>query len=164
MTHFVTAAFDDRLAAQEAFNRLIAAGFGTGDISVLVSDHAAGRHFGIREKTKAPEGAAAGAAIGGTLGALVAGLVAVGSIALPGIGLLAAGPVVAALAGAGAGGATGGLLGAAIGATQPEHEAKLVGSLQRGNILLAVAAEGPAADKAKKILTECGAEHVSRAA
>jgi hypothetical protein len=142
----------------------MAAGFGPGDVSVLVGDHAAGKHFGIKEKTKAPEGAAAGAAIGGTLGAIVIGLVAVGSIALPGIGLLAAGPIVAALAGAGAGGATGGILGGLIGATMPEHEAALVKTLERGHILLAVAAQGERAEMVQKIFRETGAEGISRAA
>src|SRR5687768_7549477 len=115
MTRYVTAAFHDRLAASDAFNRLVAAGWAPNEISVLLSDQSAGTHFGVKEKTKAPEGAATGAAIGGTLGAVIAGLAAVGSIVIPGLGLLAAGPIVAALAGAGAGGATGGLLGGLLG-------------------------------------------------
>src|SRR5689334_16995449 len=126
MSRFVTAAYHDRLAATEAFSQLMDAGFGPSDVSVLVGDFAAGKHFGVKEKTKGPEGAVAGGAIGATLGAIAAGLVAVGSIAVPGIGLLAAGPIVAALAGAGAGGAAGGMLGGLIGLTRPEHEATLV--------------------------------------
>src|SRR5690242_15805535 len=165
MAKFITAAFHDRLAASEAFNRLVAAGWAPAEISVLVGDHAAGRHFGVKEKTKAPEGAATGAALGGALGAVVAGLAAVGSIVIPVLGLLAAGPIVAALAGAGAGGAAGGLRGGLRGATRPEHEAKLVKSLEVGHILLAVPAEKhELAERAKKILEACGAEHVSRAA
>ena len=45
------------------------------------------------------------------------------SIAIPGVGLLVAGPIAGAIAGAGAGGATGTLLGALIGAGIPETRA-----------------------------------------
>jgi len=55
--------------------------------------------------TKAWEGAGKGAAIGGTVGATLAAIAAIGtSVALPGIGLLIAGPLAAGIAGAGAGG------------------------------------------------------------
>ena len=67
-------------------------------------------------------------------------LAGVGSIAIPGIGpFLAAGPIMAALAGVGVGGAAGGLAGALIGAGIPEYEAKRYeGRIKKGGILLSV--------------------------
>jgi len=46
------------------------------------------------------------------------------SIALPGLGLVIAGPVAASMAGAGAGGAAGNLVGALIGWNIPEERVK----------------------------------------
>jgi hypothetical protein len=92
--------------------------------------------------TMAVEGAGIGAGIGGTIGAIVAGFAAVGTVlALPGIGLFMAGPVVAALVGAGAGAATGGLVGALVGWGIPEERVKSYEEgLQGGGILMAVRA------------------------
>ena len=72
--------------------------------------------------------------------ACVGWLVGIGALAIPGIGpLVAAGPVVAALAGAGAAGATGGLVGGLIGAGIPEVEAKrYAGRIREGGYLISV--------------------------
>ena len=88
------------------------------DIDVMMSDETRKRHFGditpgteFSHGTKAAEGLGKGSAIGGGVGAALAALFAVGtSIAIPGLGLVVAGPIAAALAGAGAGGVTGGLM------------------------------------------------------
>ena len=77
-------------------------------------------------ETKALKGAGAGAAIGGTAGATIAAIAAIGtSLLIPGLGIVVAGPLVAALAGAGAGGAAGGLIGALVGHGIPENRAKV---------------------------------------
>jgi len=73
-----------------------------------MSDATRGREFALTMATKAPEGAATGATVGGALGAIAAGLVVLGVIAIPGLAIVAAGPVVATLAGLGAGAAAGG--------------------------------------------------------
>ena len=76
-------------------------------------------------ETKALKGAGTGAAIGGTAGAVLAAITAVGtSLVIPGLGLVIAGPLVAAFAGAGAGGTAGGLIGALVGHGIPEDRAK----------------------------------------
>jgi hypothetical protein len=52
-------------------------------------------------------------------------MVGIGALAIPGLGrFIAAGPIMAALAGAGAGAAAGGLTGALIGMGIPELESK----------------------------------------
>jgi uncharacterized membrane protein len=160
MKSFITGVFDDRVSAEAAVNQLTQLGFGQQDITVLMSDQTRAKEFGVTNKTKAPEGAAAGATAGGVIGAIVAGLIAVGSIAVPG-GILVTGPLVAALAGAGVGGAAGTLVGALVGAGIPEHEAKALGErIKTGGILVGVHAEGERADYAKKVLKAWGAEGI----
>ena len=162
MAHLVTGIFANRAAAELAVDQLVASGYARDDISVLMSDATRGREFGITEDSKAPEGAAAGAALGGVLGAIAAGLISVGIIAIPGIGLVAAGPIIAALAGAGAGGAAGGLLGALVGAGIPEHEAQFFNEeLSKGGILVGVYAHDDRVDAAKEIFRTAGAESVT---
>ena len=60
--------------AERAVDRLIAAGFASSVISVLLPDTKSTREFAHHKDTKAPEGATvgvtAGGAIGGTLGVL----------------------------------------------------------------------------------------------
>lgn len=164
MSTLITALFETRSAANEAADRLLAAGFSQSNISMLMSEATRGKEFTLTTETKAPEGAAAGAAIGGVLGALVASLVAVGSLAIPGIGLVAAGPIVAALAGLGAGGAAGGMVGALVGLGVPEHEAKFYSEkLEGGGILVGVYTTDERAKLAKDVLDAAGGHSVKAA-
>src|SRR5262252_2640724 len=92
--------------------RLRAAGFSNDDISVLCPDKAGTKDFAHEQHTKAPEGAAAGAGTGGVLGGALGWLVGIGALAIPGLGpFIAAGPIMAALAGVGVGTAVGGITG-----------------------------------------------------
>ena len=164
MSTLVTGVFRSRLAAETAAESLAQLGVSRTDISLLMSDQTHGREFSVRTETKAPEGAAAGAAAGGTLGALIAGLAAVGTIVIPGLGLLAAGPIVAILAGAGAGGAAGGLIGALVGAGIPEHEARFIhDEVRAGGILVGAYVHEADARAVKETLRSCGAERVRAA-
>jgi len=93
-------------------------------------------------------------------------LVGIGALAIPGVGpFIAAGPIVAALAGAGAVGALGGLTGALIGAGIPEYEAKRYeGRIKEGGILLSVHCDSSEwTKKAKEILERTGAQDVASA-
>lgn len=89
-----------------------------GRISIIMSEHA--RELVPKVRSAAPEVAVAA----GGIGALVGGLAAVASLALPGVGVLAAGPIAAALGGGTVGAASGGLVGALIGFGIPEPQAK----------------------------------------
>jgi hypothetical protein len=147
------------MGAEQAAEELIKSGFSSEDISILMSDTTRGREFGVTQSTKAPEGAAAGATIGGVLGAVAGGLAALGTLAIPGLSLVAAGPIVAALTGLGAGAATGGITGAMIGLGIPEHEAKFYDQeLKQGGILLGVYAHKDRVKLAREILEAAGAE------
>ncbi len=162
MSTLVTGIFTSRTTADLAVNDLVSAGFSPDDVSVLMSETTKGREFGIRETNKAPEGAATGAAIGGALGAIAAGLAAVASLTIPGVALVAAGPLVAALTGLGAGAAAGGLTGALIGLGIPEHEARFYhDEIQQGGILVGVYAHKDRVAQAKSVLDAAGAEKVA---
>lgn len=139
MSSTVAAVFSSRPEADRAVDDLVRAGFARGSISLLVAESSRGQHFKVVEGDKAAEGAIGGSVVGGTLGAIAAGLVAIGIIVAPGVGLIAAGPLLAALAGLGAGAAAGGLVGGLVGLGIPEHHAKVMDAqITRGGILVAV--------------------------
>jgi hypothetical protein len=141
----VTGLFRDRESAERAYGSVTTRGYGNDDVNLLMSDDTRKKHFTAEGKetelgNKALEGAGTGAAIGGTVGATLAAIAAIGTtLALPGIGLLVAGPIAAGLAGAGAGGATGGIIGALIGAGIPEERVKhYEKGLKEGGIVMGV--------------------------
>jgi hypothetical protein len=163
MAKLVTGLFKTRVAAEAAVDALIKRGYTREEISVLMSDATRSKEFAIETGTHAAQGAGIGGAVGGTLGAVIAAIVAVGTnVALPGLGLVIAGPLVAALAGAGAGGAAGGLVGALVGVGIPEHRAKVYeAGLHGGGILIGVEAKSDEdADVLERLLADLGAEHV----
>jgi hypothetical protein len=91
-------------------------------------------------------------------------LLGIGAIAIPGLGpFIAAGPIMAALAGAGVGGAIGGITGALIGMGIPEYEAKRYeGRVKDGGILLSVHSDrSDWTKRAKEILKRTGAQDIS---
>ncbi|MEJ7846474.1 MAG: hypothetical protein WKF92_00065 [Pyrinomonadaceae bacterium] len=127
----LTGMFRDRESTEQAYNSMRGRGYTDDEINVMMSDKTRDSQYGegtadTELGNKALEGTGAGAAIGGTLGAIIGGIAAIGtSVLLPGLGLVVAGPIAAALVGAGAGGLTGGLVGALIGWGIPEEHAKL---------------------------------------
>jgi hypothetical protein len=84
-------------------------GFRNTDISVLLPQNLGTKDLATQKATKAPEGAAAGASSGAIIGGTLGWLVGIGALAIPGLGpFIAAGPILAALAGIGVGGTVGG--------------------------------------------------------
>jgi hypothetical protein len=128
-SHLLTALFRNREGAEAAYRSLKDRGYDDKEINLLMSDATREKHYmnGVETEigNKALEGAGTGGAIGGLIGAVIGGIAAIGTnVLLPGLGLVVAGPIAAALVGAGAGGATGGLVGALIGWGIPEERAK----------------------------------------
>lgn len=141
----LTGMFRDRDSAERAYEAAHRRGYTRDDINLLMSDDTRKRYFSDRTHetelgNKALEGAGAGSAIGGTVGALVGAIAAIGTtVAIPGLGLLVAGPLAAGLAGAGAGGITGGIIGALVGAGIPEERAKIYeNGIKDGGIVMGV--------------------------
>lgn len=156
--------YPNRAALENGLRELQNNGFRNEDISVLFAENEGTKDFAHEKGTKAPEGAAAGAGTGAVAGGVLGWLAGIGAIAIPGVGpFIAAGPIMAALAGAGIGGAVGGLTGALIGAGIPEYEAKRYeGRIKEGGILLSVHCDNSEwTSKAKDILERTRAEDVS---
>jgi hypothetical protein len=150
--------------AERAVDSLIKAGFASSNISVLLSDSSSTKEFAHVKDTKAPEGTATGATAGGVIGGSLGVLAGIGALAIPGVGpLIAAGPIMAGLAGLGVGGAVGGLVGALVGMGIPEYEAKRYeGRVKDGGTLLSVHCDTSATvDRAKELLKATGAEDVA---
>jgi hypothetical protein len=140
----VTGSFRDRESADRAYADLIERGYTDREIHVLMSDDTrkrlGGRDIKLEKGNKAAEGAALGGALGGAAGATILGVItAASTVAVPGIGLVVAGPLAGALAGGAAGAAAGGLLGTLVGMGIPEDRAKVYEQdLKHGSIVLGV--------------------------
>jgi hypothetical protein len=150
--------------AENGVDHLILLGFTNAAISVLMPDDESTRAFAHEKNTKAPEATAAGAAAGGAIGGTLGLLAGIGALAIPGVGpLIAAGPIVAALAGVGAGGAVGGIVGALVGMGIPEYEAKRYeGAVKDGGTLLSVHCDtSDQISLAKQGLRDTGARDVA---
>jgi hypothetical protein len=162
-----TAAFgiyDSRVSVERAVDALKIAGYRNTDISVLFPENVGTKDFAAEKHTKAPEGATTGGGAGVVVGGTLGWLAGIGALAIPGLGpFIAAGPIMAALAGAGVGGALGGIVGALVGMGIPEYEAKRYeGRIKNGGILLSVHCDNSEwTKKAKQILEETGGQDVS---
>ena len=132
--------------AEAAVRALRDAGFSTDAISVVARDES--RAQTVAEDAGANDtgsdvakGAGIGALTGAGLGALGGVLVGATALAIPGIGIVLAGPLAAVLGGVGAGGLTGGLAGALAGLGVSDDEARTYQErLEAGDIIVAVAA------------------------
>ena len=150
--------------AERAVDALVVEGFAYTDVSVLMPDRQGTKDFAHEKHTKAPEGTTTGAATGGAIGGTLGLLAGIGALAIPGLGpFIAAGPIMATLAGVGVGGAVGGLVGALVGMGIPEYEAKRYeGRVKDGGVLLSVHCDtSEEIARAKDILKRTSAEDIA---
>ena len=158
----ISGLFHSRADAESAVSQLEALGVPRSDISVVLRNEQETAEFaastGTESGSKAGEGAGAGSVVGGTLGAILGALAATAtSVAIPGVGILVAGPIAGALAGAGAGGLTGGLLGALVGAGIPEDQARTYETgIQSGGVVVVADVPSSLAMHARQILNRQG--------
>jgi hypothetical protein len=148
--------YNNQTSVENAVDNFKMENFRNSDISVLMPT----------KETNAPEGAITGALSGTILGGGLGWLAGLGALAIPGVGpFVAAGPIMASLAGAGMVGTLGGITGALIGVGIPEYEAKRYeGLVKAGGILLSVHVDDSEwENKAKKILEMTGAENIASA-
>jgi hypothetical protein len=152
--------------AEVAVDHLLSKGFPNSAISVLLPDDESTRAFAHEKSTKAPEGTTTGVTTGGVIGGTLGLLAGIGALAIPGVGpLIAAGPIMAGLAGIGVGSAVGGMVGALVGLGIPEYEAKRYeGAVKGGGTLLSVHCDtSEQMDSAKASLKETGAQDIASA-
>ena len=154
MTHstndpLATRIFTDGESAEREYRRLLDRGYSDRDINVVMSEEARKRHFGdptVRAEVgnKALEGAGVGGGIGAVGGGALAAILAASTVAVPGLGLLVAGPIAAGLVGAGAGAVAGGAIGALVGMGIPEARLKKYEKdLKQGGILMGIRPRTP---------------------
>jgi hypothetical protein len=165
----VTSTFRDRESAERGYNAIAARGYKSDDIHVIMTDDTRKRLFkdvkdgkDTKLGNKALEGAGVGGAIGGAAGATAVGIAAAAtSLAIPGLGLVIAGPLAGALAGGAAGATAGGLIGTLVGAGIPEKHAKAYETdLKNGGIVVGVEPRND--DDARYFETEWQREYAHR--
>jgi hypothetical protein len=145
--------YDTYEEATQAVRALRDAGVPAADISLVAND--AENRFTTTsvtdttsgDRTETDHAESTGAGTGATVGTLLGGgaglLAGIGALAIPGIGpVVAAGWLIATLAGAGVGAVSGGLLGSLVGAGVPEEDAHTyVEGVRRGGTLVTVRAD-----------------------
>lgn len=142
--------FADRGRAAQAVRRLEGDKFTEREVSLIAKDEAQGAH----KQDTVTDGATWGAGIGATAGILAG----IGALAIPGIGpILAAGPIAAALTGAGAGGLAGGLMDYGI---PSEAGHRLEADVKRGEAVVLVRCDEGRSSEAQRALREAGAHDV----
>jgi hypothetical protein len=162
-----TAAFGiylDRGTAEAAISELLDRGFRNEDLSALMPENLGSKELASVKAAKAPEGTTAGATAGAVVGGTLGLQARIGALAIPGVApIIAAGQIVATLAGIGSARVVGGLIGAFIGAGMPEYEAKRYeGRLKEGGIPVSVHCDNSDWTAcAKQILRATGAWDVS---
>lgn len=121
--------------------------------------------LGHEKNTKAPEGASTGGVVGGLVGGTLGLLAGIGVLAIPGLGpFVAAGPIIAALAGSGLVGGIGLLTGALVGMGIPEYEAVRYAEKIKNDDHILISAHTNNSDEvnlAKEIFERNGAEDIS---
>jgi hypothetical protein len=156
--------YGDATAAERGIRRFHEAGYSRDRIGLVSRDPEAKE---VAEDTgaKVAGGAATGAVTGGVLGGIAGLLVGIGALAIPGIGPVVAGGVLAsafgigggtAVAGAGIGAGVGGLVGALTGLGFSKDEAEYYDQgVRSGRTLVTVEDED---DRAHGIFDETGAD------
>jgi len=169
MVKTVIGSFDTVADANRAVSSLRATGFLESDINLVANNvqrgfttEPRGTKVAEAHEHAAATGAAAGGAVGGIAG-LAASLL---GLAIPGIGpILAAGPIVTTLAGAGAGAVAGGLIGGLTDLGVEDTHAEIYAeAVRRGGSLVTVRVDESRADEATGILRDAGAVDIDRRA
>lgn len=147
--------FEDKDSAERAYQAALRRGYKQDDINVIMSDETRKKYYANSDEVihtergdKSMEGLALGGALGGTTVGVLGAVVALSTtIAIPGLGLIIAGPLAAGLVGAGAGSIAGGLLGALIGAGFDEERATIYeNGIKKGGVVLTVRSNENIAD------------------
>src|SRR3954468_11554110 len=156
MAKTVVGLFDDLDDAQKVVNDLTQLGIARSDISIArqQSDKTSATTTNPDHSGDIGSGVATGAPTGAVVGGAAGLIASLSALAIPGFGpILAAGPIIATLTGAGIGAAAGGLIGALVNAGVPEEEAEYYSEgVRRGGTLVSVRVEDNVAERAADIM------------
>jgi hypothetical protein len=164
----ITGLFKDAESVERAYQFIVQRGYDTTDVNVVMSEDTRRRYLSADRPihseltSKIAEGGELGGPTGGTIGTLLSVVVAAGVAAIPGLGLIAAGPLAVALAGAGAAGVAFGLIAALADWGIPEERAQQYeAGIRDGGILMGVK---PRSDEDARYFEQqwkaSGAQHV----
>jgi len=156
MRRTIIAVYDDASTGQHVVNELVNAGIDRSNIGFAMQDREGkgARYLKGDDDVSASEGAGFGAIVGGLTGLLVG----LGSLMIPGVGpILAAGPLISALAGTaigiGAGAVTGGIVGGLVDLGVPQEEAGAYAeAVRRGSTLVTATVHQDHLDTATRIM------------
>jgi hypothetical protein len=154
--------FSSKEEMEAAVEKLRDNGFSRNDISLVIPDRL--ENTQTIQSGHGKEGAAAGITTGAVLGGTLGWLIGIGAFSISGVGpFLAAGPIFAALTGAGIGGTVGGISGALLGYGIPEMEAKKIEEkVHSGGILLSIHCnDSDWMNRAKKLLEITGGQEIA---
>lgn len=142
----VTGLFDDTERVERAYQACVQRGYEIGDVNVVMSEDTRRRYLANDSEIdtelaqKKAEGGELGGPSGGRMGLAISVVAAVGAaLAIPALGLVMAGPLAVALAGAGAAGLAAGLMGAFHDWGLPEDLVRRYeGAVHDGSVLIGV--------------------------
>ena len=165
----VVGTYDNIQTAYAVANDLISAGYSRNDISVIANDARSEyapyvNPHGV--EATAGDDVAKGAGIGAAIRGLGGLLVGLGALAIPGVGpVIAAGPLLAALTGAGVGAVTGGIVGALVDMGIPDEEAHIYSEgLRRGHVLVIAQVPDSSANAVTRMMERPGLVDIHRQA
>jgi hypothetical protein len=150
--------FDGYRAAQRAAHALLEDGFREEEMSVVASTLAGEFAPDALPGGDTNSNTATGAVTGGLVGGAAGVALSMAALAIPGVGpIVAAGPLLAGLTGAGAGAVAGGVIGALTDEGVPEeHATYYAEAVRRGGALVTVRVDDVRADRAAEILRANG--------
>ena len=141
MANLITGLFDNEAAAETAVSQLKQIGYQENEINIIMKDRNAAADVAHETGTRTMSDVGTGSVIGGVIGGILGLILAAGTIAIPGVGLIAAGPLAAMWAGAGIGGVAGGLIGWLTSLGVPEEYAPYYErGLNEGGVVVVVSA------------------------
>lgn len=168
MSKTVVGIFDNQSSAENAARQIKDSGLKSGDISILAkqletnnAQDQLGRitdHTTSTNENQVNDNISDGVVSGTVLGGLAGLVIGLGTIAIPGLGVIAAaGPIVGLLSGAVTGGVVGGLVDLGI---PEENSRQYETEIRHGRILLSAKCEDINVDKVSSILRNCGTAKV----
>jgi uncharacterized membrane protein len=160
MSKIIVGVFESREYAEKAAKQIENQGMSIEDLSIVAKhddNHEAGVPAEVDGRPR-NDNISDGVIGGGIVGGIAGLLLGMGTIAIPGLGIIAAaGPIAGMLSGVVTGGIVGGLIDLGI----PEEESRRYESdIKEGKILLSMRAEDDRIDQLESILTSNGAVSV----